>query len=205
MTGIVLTAAQMNALNYASASMYHRSSGPNSDPGWEAKRDAGLGHNATVPPVEGPQLVMGSVVPSTTCPNWLPETVHTQTDPLYMAYTPKESEPNGLSPHTAGAKLDAGKNRLGLVFTDFAKAIEQVGLVATQGALKYTASGWLAVDKGKERYGDALFRHLVAHAKGESLDQTTKLLHLAHAAWNVLAVLELELRTLTPEQRLERK
>lgn len=41
--GIVLTAAQANALQYGQGAMYHRSSGPNSDPGWEAKRDAGLG------------------------------------------------------------------------------------------------------------------------------------------------------------------
>ena len=214
MTGIVLTAAQLNALNYASASMYNRSSGVNSDQGWEAKRDAGLGIKTTVPPVEGPQLVTDSVVPMATCPNWLPvkevdvpETVHSpvkETDPLHLDYVAKETDPKGLSPHTPGAKLDAGKNRLGLVVADFANAIQQVGLVATMGALKYTASGWLAVKDGKERYSDALFRHLVAHAAGERLDGSG-LLHLAHAAWNVLAVLELELRTPTAEQRLERK
>lgn len=37
--GVVLTAEQMNALQYTSAGMYSRGS----DPGWEAKRDAGLG------------------------------------------------------------------------------------------------------------------------------------------------------------------
>lgn len=37
--GVVLTAEQMNALQYTSTGMYSRGS----DPGWEAKRDAGLG------------------------------------------------------------------------------------------------------------------------------------------------------------------
>ena len=253
--GIVLTAAQANALNYGQGAMYRRSSGLNSDPGWEAKRDAGLG--ITPPPMppnekalasnwvkdpletlhkdavavggvtvgdsasgmsvitevktsdsgftsitksyeSDPPLVVGSVIPDKKSDesSWLAHALKSMTG--------KETEPNDLSPHTPGAKLDAGKNRLGLVFTDFAKAIEQVGLVATLGAIKYTASGWVSVKGGKERYSDALFRHLVAHAAGEKLD-ASGLLHLAHAAWNVLAVLELELRTLTPEQKLERK
>lgn len=221
--GIVLTAAQANALQYGQGAMYHRSSGLNSDPGWEAKRDAGLG--ITPPPMPPNEKALAS--------NWVKdplETLHkdavavgalleNETNEPAMSVITKvktspsgfttitksyETEPNGLSPHTAGAKLDAGKNRLGLVMADFANAIQQVGLVATLGALKYTASGWVSVDKGKERYSDALFRHLVAHAAGEKLDGSG-LLHLAHAAWNVLAVLELELRTLTPEQKLERK
>lgn len=222
--GIVLTAAQANAMQYSQAAMYHRSSGLNSDPGWEAKRDAGLGVTPT-PTLPG-EVTLGNTPPvsvitevKTSDSGFTSITKSYQTDlgsvlpnrepkePLWLTHakaTGKETEPNGLSPHTPGSKLDAGKNRLGLVFTDFAKAIEQVGLVATMGAAKYTASGWVSVKGGKERYSDALFRHLVAHAQGEKLD-ASGLLHLAHAAWNVLAVLELELRTLTPEQKLERK
>lgn len=189
--GVVLTAAQLNAKQYTPSGIYHREA----DPGWEARRDAGLGITPLPDGVtvddSGPGV---SVITE----------VKTSSSGFTSITKSYETEPNGLSPHTAGAKLDAGKNRLGLVFTDFAKAIEQVGLVATLGAIKYTASGWVAVDKGKERYSDALFRHLVAHAKGERVD-ASGLLHLAHAAWNVLAVLELELRTPTAEQRLERK
>ena len=193
--GIVLTAAQANAMQYGQAAMYHRSSGLNSDPGWEAKRDAGLG----ITPLSDGVTVDDSAPGMSVITE-----VKTSASGFTSITKSYETEPNGLSPHTPGAKLDAGKNRLGLVFTDFAKAIEQVGLVATMGAAKYTASGWVSVKGGKERYSDALFRHLVAHAAGERVD-ASGLLHLAHAAWNVLAVLELELRTLTPEQRLERK
>ena len=193
--GVVLTAAQANALQYSQGAMYHRSSGMNSDPGWEAKRDAGLGIK---PPPNGV-----TVDDSATGVSVITE-VKTSGSGFTSITKSCETEPNDLSPHTPGAKLDAGKNRLGLVFTDFAKAIEQVGLVATMGAAKYSPSGWVSVKGGKERYSDALFRHLVAHAKGERVD-ASGLLHLAHAAWNCLACLELELRTLTPEQKLERK
>jgi len=188
--GVVLTAAQLNAKQYTPSGIYHREA----DPGWEAKRDAGLG-------IKSPDGV--TVDDSTPGVSVITE-VKTSASGFTSITKSYETEPNGLSPHTAGAKLDAGKNRLGLVFTDFAKAIEQVGLVATLGAAKYTTSGWVSVKGGKERYSDALFRHLVAHAKGERVD-ASGLLHLAHAAWNCLACLELELRTLTPEQKLERK
>jgi hypothetical protein len=63
--------------------------------------------------------------------------------------------------------------------------------VGTFGADKYTLHGWLAVENGEERYMDALFRHLLAD---EETDAESDLPHLAHAAWNALAVLELHLR-----------
>lgn len=102
-----------------------------------------------------------------------------------------EHDPLGFSQHTPGAKLDAGKNRLGLVISGFAQAIEQVGRVGTYGATKYTPSGWRSVSDGDVRYLDAMYRHLLRHASGEAVDPDTGINHLAHAAWNVLAVLEL--------------
>ena len=106
-----------------------------------------------------------------------------------------ESDPTGKDPHTPGAKLDHGKNRLGLVFGGFPLALAQVGRVATYGAHKYTAHGWEEVPNGAERYTDAMYRHLLAEAQGEAADADTGLLHAAHAAWNALARLELALRT----------
>ena len=97
----------------------------------------------------------------------------------------------GLNPHTPGAKLDAGKNRLGLVFTGFANALDEVGRVGTYGAQKYTADGWRRVPNGVERYTDAMYRHLLAEASGDVFDNGTELLHAAHTAWNALARLEL--------------
>lgn len=98
-----------------------------------------------------------------------------------------ESDPNGLSPHTPGAKLDEGKNRLGLVLMDFASALMEVGKVGTYGAKKYTDHGWVTVLSAEQRYTDALFRHLLAEGTGELQDPDTHLLHAAHVAWNALA------------------
>lgn len=106
----------------------------------------------------------------------------------------REIDPQGKDPHTAGAKLDAGKNRLGLVIGNFARSLMYVGEVGTYGANKYTASGWVDVPDGINRYTDAMYRHLLKEASGELKDQDTDLYHAAHAAWNALARLDLMLR-----------
>jgi hypothetical protein len=102
----------------------------------------------------------------------------------------KEQDPHGLDPHIPGAKLDQGKNRLGLVLLGFSKALEAVGEVGTYGSTKYSDNGWREVPRGFERYTDALFRHLLKEPK-ELRDPDTQLYHAAHAAWNALARLEL--------------
>lgn len=112
---------------------------------------------------------------------------------LRQAYETYESDPNGLDPHQPGAKLDAGKVRMGLVMRGFARALFEVCRVGTYGAGKYTPNGWLEVENGEERYMDAGLRHLVDDAI-EEIDKDTDLWHLAQAAWNLLAVLELRLR-----------
>lgn len=107
---------------------------------------------------------------------------------------PVERDPSGLDPHGPGAKLDAGKSRLGLVLGGFARALQQVGYVGTYGADKYSPNGWRSVENGEERYLDALYRHLLADAAGECIDEGSGLTHFSHAAWNILAVLEIRLR-----------
>jgi len=109
-------------------------------------------------------------------------------------FTPTELDPNGKSALEPGSKLDSGKNRLGLVLGDFARALEAVGLVGTYGCQKYSESGWISVPEGQSRYTDALYRHLIAEAKGQPRDPETGLLHAAHTAWNALARLDLALR-----------
>jgi hypothetical protein len=105
-----------------------------------------------------------------------------------------EKDPHGKAPSEAGAKLDAGKCRIGLVINGFARALHGVGQVGTYGAEKYSDNGWSQVPQGIDRYTDAMYRHLLAEAAGESLDPDTKLRHAAHAAWNALARLDLMLR-----------
>jgi len=88
----------------------------------------------------------------------------------------------------AGVKYDAGKPRAGLVLGGFNKALMEVAKVGTFGAEKYTPNGWKTVDP--DRYRDALFRHLMQ----DGVDEESGLAHLAHAAWNVLALLEFSIK-----------
>lgn len=94
----------------------------------------------------------------------------------------------------AGVKHDIGKNRLSLLFGGFPNAIWHAGLVTTMGASKYTSHGWRKVPDGVERYSDAMYRHLLQHETGEEFDEESGHLHLAHALWNLMALLELTIR-----------
>ena len=122
--------------------------------------------------------------------------MHMNADEQHAVETcgPLEADPNGKKPNEAGAKLDAGKNRLGLVMCGFARALQEVGKVGTYGANKYTDNGWVEVPDGERRYTDAMLRHLMREATGEERDPDTDLHHAAHAAWNALARLDLALR-----------
>jgi len=123
----------------------------------------------------------------------------------HKAETFGELDPSGKKPHEAGAKLDAGKNRLGLVINGFCAALTEVGKVGTYGAQKYTDNGWKEVPEGIPRYTDAMYRHLMKEAKGELLDVDTELLHAAHSAWNALARLELMLRINEDDHAVEKE
>lgn len=110
--------------------------------------------------------------------------------PVAPANTPA-SEPGQ---HEPGAKLDSGKPRVDLVLGDFANALLAVSRVGTHGAEKYTDRGWLSVPNAQERYASAMLRHWMAtHSEGV-IDPESGLPHLAHAAWNALALCELHYR-----------
>lgn len=102
----------------------------------------------------------------------------------------EDVDPNGVGQHDAGAKLDAGKPRPSLVLGGFSRALMDVTEVGTFGANKYSDNGWKEVDKGEQRYFDAAMRHIMADMRGETLDPESNLPHLAHATWNLLAVVE---------------
>ena len=103
-----------------------------------------------------------------------------------------EEDPNGLGQHEPGAKLDRGKPDASLLLL-FGKALTAVAEVGTFGAAKYTRGGWQHVEDGVNRYTAALLRH-VCQEEYEQLDPDSGLRHAAHAAWNALARLELQLR-----------
>lgn len=96
-----------------------------------------------------------------------------------------------VDPHVPGAKLDQGKTRPSLIFSSMPYALMAVAEVGTYGANKYSENGWMEVPNGIARYTDAMYRHLLATS---AEDGESGLPHLAHACWNLLAVLELKLR-----------
>ena len=117
--------------------------------------------------------------------------VHTYTLPDEKNGAADESAPAPGIPD--GRKDDAGKVPAGTLL-DFAHALDLVATVSGFGIRKYSRGNWRLVKNGPERYMDAAFRHLLAHGKGESRDEESGLPHLAHAAWCLLAVMELEAR-----------
>lgn len=107
-----------------------------------------------------------------------------------QAPTQKASEPN------QGVKFDDGKTLYSLVPP---YALEAVAKNLTAGLKKYPSrNNWMLVENAKERYLDALMRHLESHRKGEiydteNIDPTTT--HMSAVAVNAMFLLELMLNT----------
>lgn len=105
---------------------------------------------------------------------------------------------------TSGVKYDKGKPMPGAMVRIFPNALMEVGKCIEMGARKYPeVDNWQRVENARERYTDALMRHLIKHCRGEAKDEEDGLLHLSHLAWNALAILELYLRE--QQQQLEDK
>lgn len=129
--------------------------------------------------------------------HWADLGAHAPRTPLERARATCEQAPRTLLgpilPATCGRKDDGGKALAAILYEDFPHAMQAVIEVASFGARKYARSNWLQVPDALQRYKDALHRHLLA-SQLEPADSESGLPHAAHAAWNVLAVLELELR-----------
>lgn len=90
------------------------------------------------------------------------------------------------------AKKDQGKPMAACIL-DFARALSMVARISTFGAMKYARGSWVNVPNARQRYEDAMIRHLLA-SKIERLDPESGEPHMAHFAWNALAILELDQR-----------
>lgn len=170
------------------------------DEGFEVQRNFAVGGWREVPPDWNADfayraIVHGECIYSKEIPEEVTQAVTASKALDMLGREATETDPNGKDSHEAGAKLDAGKNRLSLVLFGFARALQAVGEVGTMGAQKYTDNGWMSVPDGQKRYADAKLRHMLKEAAGEERDTDTQLLHAAHEAWNCLARLELMLRT----------
>jgi len=111
----------------------------------------------------------------------------------------RERDPNGVSPGTPGAKLDAGKvdvTRGCLHY--FPRALAAIAHLSSIGARKYSWKGWESVPDGITRYGAALGRHeLGIEGDYNRVDADTDVLEATAVAWNACARLELILRQRT--------
>jgi hypothetical protein len=84
-----------------------------------------------------------------------------------------------------GKTYDAGKLRFDLIPPEWETALAEV---MSAGAVKYADRNWEKGLSWSRRYG-SMRRHMNAFWAGEDYDKETGLPHLAHAAWNALALL----------------
>lgn len=88
-----------------------------------------------------------------------------------------------------GKKFDQGKPRVSLVL--MSKALIEVSKVGTMGARKYQDHNWRN-GMNWSRLLDASMRHLLEYNNGVRIDPESGLSHLAHASWNLMALLDYE-------------
>lgn len=90
-----------------------------------------------------------------------------------------------------GLKKDSGKLPWRLLPFD---AVREVVKVLQKGAEKYSENNWVHVEGARDRYFDALMRHVIAWYEGEQNDSEWNLNHLAHGSCCILFLLALDLR-----------
>lgn len=102
------------------------------------------------------------------------------------------------SGNESGRKDDSGKIQAAIIFEDFPLALRELMKVATFGAQKYSRAGWKTVSDKETRYADAKVRHQIDSTQ-EDNDEESGCDHLAHEAWNTLALLQMKLEKKTSE------
>jgi len=88
-----------------------------------------------------------------------------------------------------GMKFDGGKPRWSLLPKG---TVLQIIEALEFGAAKYAENTWQHVENGRQRYYDALMRHMEAWWAGEKADPESGLSHLAHAGCCLVFLLWLD-------------
>ena len=86
-------------------------------------------------------------------------------------------------------KADKGKLQHSLIDPEFIRGLAEV---MTYGAEKYSADSWQEVENAKQRYTDAMLRHINAWQRGSKVDEESELPHLLHASVNAMFLMWLE-------------
>lgn len=102
-----------------------------------------------------------------------------------------------MSDTELGMRFNTGKVRFDLVPPD---ALKELAAIYTKGAEKYAARNWEKGLDWSECYG-SLQRHANAWAEGEDRDQESGQPHMAHVAWNAMALLTFYLRDIGTDSR----
>lgn len=95
-----------------------------------------------------------------------------------------KSEDNAPLALEAGLRFNTGKIRYDLLEP---YAMEQLAKVFSFGATKYNDNNWLKGLPWMQTIA-SLKRHLAAFEQGFDYDNESQLLHMAHVAWNALAI-----------------
>lgn len=116
--------------------------------------------------------------------------VSTTYQPELFPVTPIASVNQSVVADGTGLRYDAGKNRLELIPPEWEW---ELGRVLTAGATKYADRNW---ERGMEwsKVVGPLRRHLNRFLRGQQRDGETGAHHLAHVAWNALALMTYDLR-----------
>lgn len=85
-------------------------------------------------------------------------------------------------------RFNKGKPKLSYML-DFPNAIESHARICEGGAKEYGRDNWKRGLPFRDVLDSAL-RHLLAFAKGQDRDEKSGELHLGHAMWNVMAIIE---------------
>jgi hypothetical protein len=88
-------------------------------------------------------------------------------------------------------RFNSDKPMMSYFMRSFPKMTEAVARVKEMGAIKYNDGNWRLGNKPDDEYWNSMFRHLNYIFDGEDYDNDTGCLHIAHAVWNMCALLEL--------------
>jgi hypothetical protein len=104
-----------------------------------------------------------------------------------------------LKADNGGLRYNEGKPQWDLMPYD---ALGQLAMVYTRGAQKYAPHNWLRGMDWSKCFA-SMQRHAAAWHAGEDFDKESGQHHMAHVAWNALALLTYQMRGLGVDDRVK--